>query len=205
MQQGWALGVAFMFLCSSVGSVTAEETKPTNAIRVVEATYGGNCTGVAKGNVTKFVASTCDGTDLCNYRVYYKNMGGDPAPGCKKAFRANYVCGKNRKPETCDLQAEAGMGGDDGEANHFCLLHCLTEGSHERSGKQTRRKAGIPVAGYDPRPRAVLCLYGCDLKRGLECTFHRTPHDTRAPARVSVSKPEIGSLGSAAGAGISHR
>ena len=60
--------------------------------------------------VTKFVASTCDGTDLCNYRVYYKNMGGDPSPGCKKAFRANYVCGKNRKPETCDLQAEAGMG-----------------------------------------------------------------------------------------------
>ena len=24
------------------------------------------------------------------------------------------------------------MGGDDGEANHFCLLHCLTEGSRER-------------------------------------------------------------------------
>ena len=132
MQQGCALGVALMIVCSSVGGATAEETKSTNAIRVVEATYGGNCMGVAKGNVTKFVASTCDGTDLCNYRVYYKNMGGDPAPGCKKAFRANYVCGKNRKPETCDLQAEAGMGGDDGEANHFCLLHCLTEGSHER-------------------------------------------------------------------------
>jgi hypothetical protein len=132
MHQGWALGVAFMILCSSVGSVTSEEKKPTNAIRVVEATYGGNCTGVAKGNVTKFVASICDGTDLCSYRVYYKNMGGDPAPGCKKAFRANYVCGKNRKPETCDLEAEAGMGGDDGEANHFCFLHCLTEGSRER-------------------------------------------------------------------------
>jgi hypothetical protein len=97
MQQGCALGVALMIVCSSVGGATAEETKPTNAIRVVEATYGGNCMGVAKGNVTKFVASTCDGTDLCNYRVYYKNMGGD-----------------------------------DGEANHFCLLHCLTEGSHER-------------------------------------------------------------------------
>ena len=132
MHQGWALGVAFMILCSLVGSVTSEEKKPTNAIRVVEATYGGNCTGVAKGNVTRFVASICDGTDLCNYRVYYKNMGGDPAPGCKKAFRANYVCGKNRKPETCDLEAEAGMGGDDGEANLFCLLHCMAEGSRER-------------------------------------------------------------------------
>ena len=75
MQKGCALGVALMIVCSSVGGATAEETKPTNAIRVVEATYGGNCMGVAKGNVTKFVASTCDGTDLCNYRVYYKNMG----------------------------------------------------------------------------------------------------------------------------------
>ena len=113
-----------MILCSSVGSVTAEEKKPTNAIRVVEATYGGNCAGVAKGNVTKFIASTCDGTDLCNYRVYYKDMGGDPAAGCRKAFRVNYICGKNTKPETCALEAEAGMGGDEGEENKFCLLHC---------------------------------------------------------------------------------
>jgi hypothetical protein len=70
--------------------------------------------GVAKGNVTKFIASTCDGTDLCNYRVYYKDMGGDPAAGCRKAFRVNYTCGKNRKAETCALEAEAGMGGDEG-------------------------------------------------------------------------------------------
>jgi hypothetical protein len=57
------------FFCGRL-SVTAEEKKPANAIRVLEATYGGNCTGVAKGNVTKFIASACDGTDLCNYRVY---------------------------------------------------------------------------------------------------------------------------------------
>ena len=133
MHQRLALGgVALMILCSSVGSVTAEEKKPTNAIRIVEATYGGNCAGVAKGNVTKFIASTCDGTDLCKYRVYYKDMGGDPAAGCRKAFRVNYTCGKNTKPETCALEAEAGMGGDEGEENKFCLLHCLREGSRER-------------------------------------------------------------------------
>ena len=133
MHQDWALRcVAFTILCSPVGSVTAKEEKPRNAIRVLEATYGGNCAAVAKGNATKFIASACDGTDLCNYRVYYKNMGGDPAPGCRKAFSVNYVCGKNTKPETCALGAEAGMGGDDGEANNFCLLHCLTEGSRER-------------------------------------------------------------------------
>jgi hypothetical protein len=70
----------------------------------LEATYGGNCAGVAKGNVTKYIASACDGTDLCNYRVYYKNMSGDPAADCRKAFRVTYVCGKNKKPETCALE-----------------------------------------------------------------------------------------------------
>ena len=133
MHKGWAVGpVTLMVLCSSVGSVTAEDKKQRSAIKVLEATYGGNCAGVAKGNVTQFIASACDGSDLCNYRVYYKNIGGDPAPGCRKAFSVNYVCGKNTKPETCALGAEAGMGGDDGEANNFCILHCLTEGSRER-------------------------------------------------------------------------
>ena len=103
MHKGCALGlVALMILCSPVGSVTAGEKKPANAIRVLEATYGGNCEGVAKGNVTKFIASTCDGTDLCNYHVYYKKMGGDPAMECKKTFRVTFICGKNTKnPETC--------------------------------------------------------------------------------------------------------
>ena len=49
--------VAFMIFCSAGGSVTAEEKKPQMPIRVLEATYGANCTGVAKGNVTKFIAS----------------------------------------------------------------------------------------------------------------------------------------------------
>jgi hypothetical protein len=106
MHQGWILGcVAFMILCFPAGNITAEEKKPRNAIRVLEATYGGNCAGVAKGNVTKFIASACDGTDLCNYRVYYKDMGGDPAAGCRKTFRVIYVCGKNTKPETCALES----------------------------------------------------------------------------------------------------
>jgi hypothetical protein len=142
MHQGWASGsVAFMIFCSAGGSVTAEEKKPTNAIRVLEATYGGNCMGVTKGNVTKFIASACDGTDLCNYRVYYKNMGGDPAAECKKVFRVTYVCGKSSKRETCAFEAEAGKGGDDGEANNFCLLHCLSsEGSSERRKAKSKEE-----------------------------------------------------------------
>jgi hypothetical protein len=142
MHKGCALGlVALMILCSPVGSVTAKEKKPANAIRVLEATYGGNCEGVTKGNVTKFIASTCDGTDLCNYHVYYKKMGGDPAAGCKKAFRVTFVCGKNTKnPDTCALEAEAGKGGEDGEANNFCLLHCLSEGSRERRTAKSKEE-----------------------------------------------------------------
>jgi hypothetical protein len=148
MHKGCALGlVALMILCSPVGSVTAGEKKPANAIRVLEATYGGNCEGVAKGNVTKFIASTCDGTDLCNYHVYYKKMGGDPAMECKKTFRVTFICGKNTKnPETCALEAEAGKAGEDGEANNFCLLHCLGEGTRERKAKSkeegSRRAVG---------------------------------------------------------------
>src|SRR6476646_6144930 len=42
------------------------------------------------------------------------------------------ICAKNTKPETCALEAEAGMGGDEGEENKFCFLHCLREGSRER-------------------------------------------------------------------------
>src|SRR5262245_47223941 len=138
-----------MILFSAVGSVTAEDKKPASAIRVLEATYGGNCTGVGKGNVTKFIASACDGTDLCNYRVYYKNMGGDPAAECKKAFRVTYVCGKNTKPQTCALEAEAGKGGDDGDANNFCLLHCLSDRARtprkvKSKGEGTRRAVQRP-------------------------------------------------------------
>jgi hypothetical protein len=52
MHQGCALGsVAFMILCSAVGSVIAEEKKPANAIRVLEATYGGEtCALEAEGH-----------------------------------------------------------------------------------------------------------------------------------------------------------
>jgi hypothetical protein len=152
MHKGCALGlVASMILCSPVGNAAAAERNPANAIRILEATYGGNCEGVAKGNVTKFIASTCDGTDLCNYHVYYKRMGGDPAMGCKKNFRVTFICGKNTKnPEACALEAEAGKAGEDGEANNFCLLHCLSEGTRERRKAKSREEGSRRAAGRAP-------------------------------------------------------
>ena len=105
--------------------VGAAENKRSNVIKILEATYGGNCEGVTKGNVTQFVASACDSKDLCNYRVYYKQLGGDPAEGCEKSFAVSYTCGRNAKRNACTLPPEAGKGGEEGQANHFCLLHCL--------------------------------------------------------------------------------
>jgi hypothetical protein len=138
------LGMIGTVFCVSLAAnqAMAAEKKPANPIKVLEATYGGNCEGIAKGNVTQFVASKCNNTDLCNYRVYYKTMGGDPAAGCEKDFSVSYSCGRKTKAETCKLPAEAGMGGEDGQANHFCLLHCL--GTADQSGNGSRAKASAP-------------------------------------------------------------
>ena len=61
------------------------KTNEATTSRFLEATYGGNCKGVTKGNVTWFVASECDNQDLCNYRVYYKQLGGIPRKAAKRA------------------------------------------------------------------------------------------------------------------------
>ena len=111
MHRGRALGwIAFMILCSPVASVTAEEKKPANAIRVLEATYGGNCAGVAKGNVTKFIASACDGTDLCNYRVLQK-YGRRPCGGMQKGLsRRLRLREKYKKPRDLRPGGRGGQG-----------------------------------------------------------------------------------------------
>ena len=149
--------IASIVLCLGAAQrdAAAADDKKTNRIKVLEATYGGNCTGVAAGNATTFVASACNDQDLCNYRVYYKDIGGDPAAGCDKEFRVTYACGsgKNAKRETCALEAEAGKGGEDGYPNRFCLLHCLTTGAPERSRSKTRREA-TPRSGSGPRAAA---------------------------------------------------
>ena len=121
---GWVL-MTILVAGAATADAGAAENKRSNNIKILEATYGGNCKGVTKGNVTRFVASECDNQDLCNYRVYYKQLGGDPAEGCEKSFAVSYTCGRNTKRNACTLPPEAGKGGEEGQANHFCLLHCL--------------------------------------------------------------------------------
>jgi hypothetical protein len=109
------------------GAAGAAEQKRAG-IRVIEATYGGNCAGVRKGNVTQFVAAACNDKTLCNYRIYYKDLhkdlGGDPAEGCAKAFSLSYACAKSGKHARCNVAAEAGSGGEDGKPNEFCMMAC---------------------------------------------------------------------------------
>jgi hypothetical protein len=138
------IGLAAFCVGVATNDAAAAEKKPAKAIKVLEATYGGNCAGIAKGNVTEFVGSKCNDTNLCNYRVYYQSMGGDPAAGCEKNFSVTYSCGRKSKPETCTLAAEAGMGGEEGHPNEFCLLHCMNTVGQSGSGSPARQQASGP-------------------------------------------------------------
>lgn len=134
------IGLAVLCISgAAVDAAAAEKKKPNRAIKVLEATYGGNCAGIAKGNVTEFVGSTCNDTNLCNYRVYYKSMGGDPASGCEKDFSVTYSCGRKSRRDTCALAAEAGMGGEEGHPNQFCLMHCLNTVGRSGSRSSARQ------------------------------------------------------------------
>jgi hypothetical protein len=138
------MAMAIVLIHVPADEVGAVENKRSNSIKVVEATYGGNCEGVTAGNVTPFVASMCDSKDLCNFRVYYKKMGGDPAEGCEKNFAVTYTCGRSAKRNACTLAPEAGKGGEEGHANHFCLLHCLAT-SNSPIGRPSAAVAGADL------------------------------------------------------------
>ena len=77
-----------------------------SGIRVVSATYCGNC-GVVEGNVTAHIAKQCNGKSKCQHTVDHKIIG-DPAYGCAKAYTVRYRCGNN--PHEKSLSAEAGWG-----------------------------------------------------------------------------------------------
>lgn len=63
------------------------------AIRILNATYGASC-GVPAGNAIRDMAARCNGKASCTYTVSYRVLG-DPAPNCKKDFRAKFSCGGN--------------------------------------------------------------------------------------------------------------
>jgi hypothetical protein len=151
-----AASIAIVVALGSLpGTVDAAPKKRTNIIKVLEATYGGNCSGVEKGNATQFVAAACVDNDLCNYRVYYKQLGGDPAPECQKDFKVTYTCGRSTKPSSCEVPPEAGKGGEEGHPNQFCLLHCLSTSEPASTGNATGLTKAVPAKPRDPSPLPI--------------------------------------------------
>ena len=115
-----ALAAALLVLSTDAGYGAGKRQFPT--IKILEATYGGNCKNVSKGNVTRFVAAECNDKSMCNYRVYYKSLEEQAPLGCKRNFSVRYACGRYFK--NCTVEAEAGWGGDEGHPNKFCMIYC---------------------------------------------------------------------------------
>ncbi|TMJ26025.1 MAG: hypothetical protein E6G96_14860 [Alphaproteobacteria bacterium] len=110
------------FLAGVAWPAYAAGKRQLPTIKILEATYGGNCQNVPKGNVTRFVASECNDKSMCNYRIYYKSMGEDPPASCERNFSVRYACGRFLK--RCTVEAEAGWGCDEGHPNRFCMMYC---------------------------------------------------------------------------------
>lgn len=79
-----------------------------DGVRVMSATYGGNC-GAQIGNATADVASSCGTAASCNYKVDVNKLG-DPAAGCNKGFFVKYQCGGQSASRTAAIHGEAGLG-----------------------------------------------------------------------------------------------
>lgn len=88
--------------------LTRNGNSSTASILVSQATYGKSC-NASPGNMTGVLASTCNGRDRCEYIVDYKVIG-DPAPGCRKDFAAEWRCTGTAGLHHLTLPGEAGRG-----------------------------------------------------------------------------------------------
>ncbi|MBM4271185.1 MAG: hypothetical protein FJ139_03365 [Deltaproteobacteria bacterium] len=77
-------------------------------IKVISATYGGNC-GAPRGNVTRHLAESFDGKTACEYVIDFRTLG-DPAPGCAKDYFAEWQCGRVPERRSIGARHEAGGG-----------------------------------------------------------------------------------------------
>jgi hypothetical protein len=76
-------------------------------ISVISGTYGRSC-GVREGNVTRDLATACNGRGDCQYTVDVNRLG-DPAPNCRKDFVATWQCPDGQRHST-GAPPEAGLG-----------------------------------------------------------------------------------------------
>jgi peptidoglycan/LPS O-acetylase OafA/YrhL len=104
-----ALPVVAALLCLAVTRLLDSGPDQVIAgIRLISATYGGNCGG-KHGNATSALVSDCSGKDRCDYSVDVAKLG-DPAGGCAKDFAVEYMCMPGNLPRQATLPGEAGLG-----------------------------------------------------------------------------------------------
>jgi len=100
----FAIGFSVLVGCSSNRIIPMSGGN----IEILSGTYGGNC-GAPKGNVTRHIASLCNGHNSCAYTVHHETIG-DPAFGCEKTYTATYKCSGTGQVKTVFVNAEAGYG-----------------------------------------------------------------------------------------------
>jgi hypothetical protein len=100
-----ALAAALLVLWTDAGYGAGKRQLPT--IKILEATYGGNCKNVSKGNVTRFVAAECNDKSMCNYRVYYKRRQGanETFPFGTRAGDTSRTARSSRRPAGAGTRA----------------------------------------------------------------------------------------------------
>lgn len=155
------------------------EEHASGAIRVISATYGGNCR-VPRGNATNALGRACNDHGDCVFKIDYTVLG-DPAVGCQKDFQTEWVCGENPQVFRAGTAPEAGFGST-------VRLHC------EAGGFRPGTEEGI--GGRPPRGviRIVAGTYGsnCGQPRGNKTSHLASVCNGRAECKYKVDYSVIG-------------
>jgi peptidoglycan/LPS O-acetylase OafA/YrhL len=163
-----ALPVAAVVLCLAMQSQLLPEKTEVNAgIRLVSATYGGNC-GAKRGNATRAVVAECNGRDRCDYIVDVAKLG-DPVSNCAKDFAVDYACMPENVPRHAAVPGEAGF------SSHAQLTCTGTASPQTAAAAQTigpRTDLAVPIVPAPPRAadsiEVLSATYGgnCGAKQG---------------------------------------
>jgi hypothetical protein len=101
------IGIGITVLKGEGQRVIESEPPPApSEITVVAGTYGKNC-GASYGNKTAHLESLCNARASCSYVIDYQIIG-DPVPGCKKEYEAEWKCGADKAIHSAVASAEAG-------------------------------------------------------------------------------------------------
>tara|TARA_R110002074_G_scaffold274885_1_gene446435 strand:+ start:17 stop:400 length:384 start_codon:yes stop_codon:yes gene_type:complete len=105
--------------CTEAADAQRVASRPADGgIKVISATYGGNCQA-PDGNATKDLDLQCGGSSSCTYKINVVRLK-DPASGCAKDYRYEYMCGNSSEPIKGFVKEEAGLGS-------YAVLQCKSD------------------------------------------------------------------------------